>query len=135
MAFSLVSGKKCKTANLISLTLASGVRELAIKILPSLKITNPLVTLILYSRLFDPATVFSRSIFVFLLQRNDTRRPEGPDTESPALSTCSNADIFRRMNTMLGNALDFTGVCTTPNSTKGKPDMLCGKGLMLLFQG
>lgn len=52
---------------------------------------------------------------------------ESPDTESPALSTCSNADIFRRMNTMLGNALDFTGVCTTPNNTKGKPDMLCGK--------
>uniref|UniRef100_A0A3B5L5U2 RRM domain-containing protein n=1 Tax=Xiphophorus couchianus TaxID=32473 RepID=A0A3B5L5U2_9TELE len=50
-----------------------------------------------------------------------------PDTDSPALSTCSNADIFRRMNTMLGNALDFTGVCTTPNSTKHKPDLLCGK--------
>ncbi|XP_047219432.1 cytoplasmic polyadenylation element-binding protein 1-like isoform X1 [Girardinichthys multiradiatus] len=57
--------------------------------------------------------------------RNDTRRPESPDTDSPALSTCSNADIFRRMNTMLGNALDFTGVCTTPNSTKHKPDLLC----------
>ncbi|XP_013857064.1 cytoplasmic polyadenylation element-binding protein 1 isoform X4 [Austrofundulus limnaeus] len=40
--------------------------------------------------------------------RSDARRPETPDTESPALSTCSNADIFRRMNTMLGNALDFT---------------------------
>uniref|UniRef100_A0A3Q4HYD6 Cytoplasmic polyadenylation element binding protein 1a n=1 Tax=Neolamprologus brichardi TaxID=32507 RepID=A0A3Q4HYD6_NEOBR len=46
-----------------------------------------------------------------------------PDTDSPALSTCSNADIFRRMNTMLGNALDFTGVCTTPN-TKGKPNLM-----------
>uniref|UniRef100_A0A3P9NGQ5 Cytoplasmic polyadenylation element binding protein 1a n=1 Tax=Poecilia reticulata TaxID=8081 RepID=A0A3P9NGQ5_POERE len=57
--------------------------------------------------------------------RNDSRRPESPDTDSPALSTCSNADIFRRMNTMLGNALDFTGVCTTPNSTKHKPDLLC----------
>ncbi|TNM90817.1 hypothetical protein fugu_003106 [Takifugu bimaculatus] len=57
--------------------------------------------------------------------RTDTRRPESSDTESPALSTCSNADIFRRMNTMLGNALDFTGVCTTPNNTKGKQDMLC----------
>ncbi|KAM7405813.1 hypothetical protein PAMP_000235 [Pampus punctatissimus] len=42
--------------------------------------------------------------------RNDPRRPESPDPESPALSTCSNADIFRRMNTMLGNALDFTGL-------------------------
>ncbi|XP_017269672.1 cytoplasmic polyadenylation element-binding protein 1 isoform X1 [Kryptolebias marmoratus] len=57
--------------------------------------------------------------------RNDARRPESPDAESPALSTCSNADIFRRMNTMLGNALDFTGVCTTPNSSKQKPDLLC----------
>ncbi|MEQ2215902.1 hypothetical protein XENOCAPTIV_007577 [Xenoophorus captivus] len=61
--------------------------------------------------------------------RNDTRRPESPDTDSPALSTCSNADIFRRMNTMLGNALDFTGVCTTPNSTKHKPDLLCESDL------
>uniref|UniRef100_A0A3B5KZS3 RRM domain-containing protein n=1 Tax=Xiphophorus couchianus TaxID=32473 RepID=A0A3B5KZS3_9TELE len=50
-------------------------------------------------------------------------RLTSPDTDSPALSTCSNADIFRRMNTMLGNALDFTGVCTTPNSTKHKPDL------------
>ncbi|KAK2853733.1 hypothetical protein Q5P01_006394 [Channa striata] len=57
--------------------------------------------------------------------RNDPRRPDSPDSESPALSTCSNADIFRRMNTMLGNALDFTGVCTTPNNAKGKPDLLC----------
>uniref|UniRef100_A0A8C9SX44 Cytoplasmic polyadenylation element binding protein 1b n=2 Tax=Scleropages formosus TaxID=113540 RepID=A0A8C9SX44_SCLFO len=45
------------------------------------------------------------------------------DSESPALSTCSNADVFRRMNTMLGNSLDFTGVCTTP-VTKGKQDHL-----------
>ncbi|CAB1455258.1 unnamed protein product, partial [Pleuronectes platessa] len=58
-------------------------------------------------------------------QRNESRRPESPDPECPALSTCSNADIFRRMNTMLGNALDFTGVCTTPSSAKGKPDLLC----------
>uniref|UniRef100_A0A672JFA6 Cytoplasmic polyadenylation element binding protein 1b n=1 Tax=Salarias fasciatus TaxID=181472 RepID=A0A672JFA6_SALFA len=50
--------------------------------------------------------------------------PLFPDSDSPALSTCSNADIFRRMNTMLGNALDFTGVCTTPNSSKGRPDLL-----------
>ncbi|XP_024861290.1 cytoplasmic polyadenylation element-binding protein 1-like [Kryptolebias marmoratus] len=64
--------------------------------------------------------------------RNDARRPESPDAESPALSTCSNADIFRRMNTMLGNALDFTGVCTTPNSSKQKPDLLCGKRASLL---
>ncbi|KAK7912555.1 hypothetical protein WMY93_012766 [Mugilogobius chulae] len=56
--------------------------------------------------------------------RNDSHRPESPDSESPALSTCSNADIFRRMNTMLGNALDLTGVCTTPNTAKGKPDLL-----------
>ncbi|KAJ4946799.1 hypothetical protein JOQ06_008845 [Pogonophryne albipinna] len=57
--------------------------------------------------------------------RNDPRRPDSPDSESAALSTCSNADIFRRMNTLLGNALDFSGVCTTPNNTRGKPDLLC----------
>lgn len=28
---------------------------------------------------------------------------------------------------MLGNALDFTGVCTTPNNSKKKPDLLAGK--------
>ncbi|XP_034015946.1 cytoplasmic polyadenylation element-binding protein 1-like isoform X4 [Thalassophryne amazonica] len=56
--------------------------------------------------------------------RDDPRGPDRWDPESPALSTCSNADIFRRMNTMLGNALDFTGVCTTPN-TKDKRDLLC----------
>ncbi|XP_078541110.1 cytoplasmic polyadenylation element-binding protein 1 isoform X4 [Lissotriton helveticus] len=42
-------------------------------------------------------------------------------TDSPALSTCSNADIFRRINAMLDNSLDFTGVCTTP-ATKGRCD-------------
>ncbi|XP_077375041.1 cytoplasmic polyadenylation element-binding protein 1-like isoform X2 [Festucalex cinctus] len=56
--------------------------------------------------------------------RNDPRRPSSPNADSPALSTCSNADIFRRMNTMLGNALDLTGVCTTPNNTKAKADLL-----------
>ncbi|XP_071390390.1 cytoplasmic polyadenylation element-binding protein 1 isoform X1 [Centroberyx affinis] len=58
--------------------------------------------------------------------RDDPRGADRWDPESPALSTCSNADIFRRMNTMLGNALDFTGVCTTPN-TKGKRDLLCDR--------
>lgn len=57
--------------------------------------------------------------------RNDLHRPETPDSESPALSTCSNATVFRRMNTLLGNALDFTGVCTTPNNVREKPDLLC----------
>ncbi|XP_077448752.1 cytoplasmic polyadenylation element-binding protein 1-like isoform X1 [Stigmatopora argus] len=57
--------------------------------------------------------------------RNEPRRPDSPNSDSPALSTCSNADVFRRMNTMLGNALDLTGVCTTPNNTKGKADFLC----------
>ncbi|CAL9702256.1 unnamed protein product [Knipowitschia caucasica] len=56
--------------------------------------------------------------------RSESHRPECSDPESAALSTCSNADVFRRMNTMLGNALDLTGVCTTPNTTKGK-DLLC----------
>ncbi|RLW03798.1 hypothetical protein DV515_00006227 [Chloebia gouldiae] len=40
-----------------------------------------------------------------------------------ALSTCSNADIFRRINAMLDNSLDFSGVCTTP-VTKSKCDTL-----------
>uniref|UniRef100_A0A2K5SFQ1 Cytoplasmic polyadenylation element-binding protein 1 n=1 Tax=Cebus imitator TaxID=2715852 RepID=A0A2K5SFQ1_CEBIM len=34
--------------------------------------------------------------------------------EAPALSTCSNANIFRRINAMLDNSLDFSRVCTTP---------------------
>ncbi|KAG9341172.1 hypothetical protein JZ751_019611, partial [Albula glossodonta] len=57
------------------------------------------------------------------LQKDDLRVHDRWDSDSPALSTCSNADIFRRMNTMLGNSLDFTGVCTTP-ITKGKRDHL-----------
>ncbi|KAM3877496.1 cytoplasmic polyadenylation element-binding protein 1-like isoform 2-T2 [Diretmus argenteus] len=56
--------------------------------------------------------------------RDDPRSHDRWDPESHALSTCSNADIFRRMNTMLGNALDFTGVCTTPTS-KGPRELLC----------
>ncbi|XP_075713964.1 cytoplasmic polyadenylation element-binding protein 1 isoform X3 [Rhinoderma darwinii] len=40
----------------------------------------------------------------------------GCPTDTPALSTCSNADIFRRINAMLDHSLDFTGVCTTPNA-------------------
>uniref|UniRef100_A0A8C3FET0 Cytoplasmic polyadenylation element binding protein 1 n=1 Tax=Chrysemys picta bellii TaxID=8478 RepID=A0A8C3FET0_CHRPI len=46
---------------------------------------------------------------------------DSPD--APALSTCSNADIFRRINAMLDNSLDFSGVCTTP-ITKGRRDLL-----------
>uniref|UniRef100_A0A8C2A032 Cytoplasmic polyadenylation element binding protein 1b n=1 Tax=Cyprinus carpio TaxID=7962 RepID=A0A8C2A032_CYPCA len=38
------------------------------------------------------------------------------DSDIPALSTCSNADTFSRMNTMLGNSLDLSGVCTTPTA-------------------
>jgi cytoplasmic polyadenylation element-binding protein len=34
--------------------------------------------------------------------------------EAPALSTCSNASIFRRINAILDNSLDFSRVCTTP---------------------
>ncbi|KAJ8249297.1 hypothetical protein GJAV_G00233290 [Gymnothorax javanicus] len=55
--------------------------------------------------------------------KDDLRAHDRWDSDSPALSTCSNADIFRRMNNMLGNSLDFTGVCTTP-ITKGKRDQL-----------
>ncbi|XP_058592434.1 cytoplasmic polyadenylation element-binding protein 1 isoform X2 [Neofelis nebulosa] len=34
--------------------------------------------------------------------------------EAPALSTCSNANIFRRINAILDNSVDFSRVCTTP---------------------
>uniref|UniRef100_A0A668A9W8 Cytoplasmic polyadenylation element binding protein 1a n=1 Tax=Myripristis murdjan TaxID=586833 RepID=A0A668A9W8_9TELE len=67
------------------------------------------------------------------LKYHDPHDPRGAatdrwDPESPALSTCSNADIFRRMNTMLGNALDFTGVCTAHSgSSKGKRELLCDR--------
>ncbi|TSK19990.1 Cytoplasmic polyadenylation element-binding protein 1 [Bagarius yarrelli] len=56
-------------------------------------------------------------------QRDNPRALNRWDTETPALSTCSNADIFRRMNNMLGNSLDLTGVCTTP-SAKSKRDSM-----------
>ncbi|KAG9260838.1 cytoplasmic polyadenylation element-binding protein 1 isoform X2 [Astyanax mexicanus] len=57
--------------------------------------------------------------------RDNPRSLNRWDSDTPALSTCSNADIFRRMNTMLGNSLDLTGVCTTP-SAKTKRDSLIG---------
>ncbi|XP_042332566.1 cytoplasmic polyadenylation element-binding protein 1 isoform X5 [Sceloporus undulatus] len=41
----------------------------------------------------------------------------------PALTTCSNADIFRRINAMLDNSLDFNGVCATP-ITKERRELL-----------
>ncbi|NWZ43206.1 CPEB1 protein, partial [Brachypodius atriceps] len=53
---------------------------------------------------------------------------------APALSTCSNADIFRRINAMLDNSLDFSGVCTTP-VTKSRCDTLPGDGGGLLEWG
>ncbi|XP_063044029.1 cytoplasmic polyadenylation element-binding protein 1 isoform X2 [Engraulis encrasicolus] len=43
------------------------------------------------------------------------------DSEATAMSSCSNANIFRRMNSMLGNSLDLTGVCNTPGS-RGRRD-------------
>lgn len=64
----------------------------------------------------------------FSLQKDDLGRTKdcwGCPSDTPALSTCSNADIFRRINAMLDNSLDFTGVCTTPNA-KGKCDHLQG---------
>ncbi|XP_061451437.1 cytoplasmic polyadenylation element-binding protein 1 isoform X1 [Rhineura floridana] len=45
------------------------------------------------------------------------------NSDVPALTTCSNADIFRRINAMLDNSLDFSGVCTTP-ITKERRDLL-----------
>ncbi|CAB1323611.1 unnamed protein product [Coregonus sp. 'balchen'] len=52
-------------------------------------------------------------------QKEDLRLHDHWHTGSQALSTCSNGDVFRRMNTMLGNSLDLTGVCTTPTNHKG----------------
>uniref|UniRef100_A0A3P9APR6 RRM domain-containing protein n=1 Tax=Esox lucius TaxID=8010 RepID=A0A3P9APR6_ESOLU len=54
--------------------------------------------------------------------KEDLRLHDHWKTGSHALSTCSNAAIFRRMNTMLGNSLDLTGVCTTPKNHTGKRD-------------
>ncbi|PKU34014.1 hypothetical protein llap_15682 [Limosa lapponica baueri] len=51
---------------------------------------------------------------------------DSPD--APALTTCSNADIFRQINAMLDNSLDFSGVCTTP-IRKSKRDILPGNAL------
>lgn len=69
-------------------------------------------------------------LFSVSSQRDNPRALNLWDSETPALSTCSNADIFRRMNTMLGNSLDLTGVCTTP-SAKTKRDSLIGNLLAL----
>ncbi|XP_060116266.1 cytoplasmic polyadenylation element-binding protein 1 isoform X1 [Heteronotia binoei] len=44
-------------------------------------------------------------------------------SDVPALTTCSNADIFRRINAMLSNSLDFRGVCTTP-ITRDRKELL-----------
>ncbi|XP_072838350.1 cytoplasmic polyadenylation element-binding protein 1 isoform X1 [Pogona vitticeps] len=44
-------------------------------------------------------------------------------SDVPALTTCSNADIFRRINAMLDNSLDFSGVCATP-ITKERRELL-----------
>ncbi|XP_028812541.1 cytoplasmic polyadenylation element-binding protein 1 isoform X1 [Denticeps clupeoides] len=57
--------------------------------------------------------------------REDSRGHDRWDAESPGLSTCSSADLFRRMNSMLGTPLDFPGVCNTP-SAKAKRDPLTG---------
>ncbi|XP_034988009.2 cytoplasmic polyadenylation element-binding protein 1 isoform X1 [Zootoca vivipara] len=45
------------------------------------------------------------------------------NSDVPALTTCSNAEIFRQINSMLGNSLDFKGVCTTPIA-KERRDLL-----------
>lgn len=67
-------------------------------------------------------------------QRNNSRGVSDIlDSDSPALSTCSNADIFRTMNTMLGNALDLTGVCTTPTGPRARMDLLSGKTPSAMF--
>ncbi|XP_070992471.1 AP-3 complex subunit beta-2-like [Oncorhynchus clarkii lewisi] len=53
-------------------------------------------------------------------QKEDPRLHVHWHTGSQALPTCSNGAIFRRINNMLGNSLDLTGVCTTPTNHKGK---------------
>ncbi|XP_074089176.1 cytoplasmic polyadenylation element-binding protein 1 isoform X4 [Macrotis lagotis] len=55
-------------------------------------------------------------------------------SEAPALSTCSNADIFRRINAMLDNSLDFSRVCTTPIA-KGRHDHFSGDVGLQLKEG
>ncbi|XP_070619052.1 cytoplasmic polyadenylation element-binding protein 1 isoform X4 [Erythrolamprus reginae] len=45
------------------------------------------------------------------------------NSDVPALTTCSNADIFRRINAMLDNSLDLSGVCATP-ITKERRELL-----------
>ncbi|XP_029614292.1 cytoplasmic polyadenylation element-binding protein 1a isoform X2 [Salmo trutta] len=53
--------------------------------------------------------------------KEDLRLHDHWHIRSQALPTCSNGDIFRRINNMLGNSLDLTGVCTTPTNHKGEP--------------
>ncbi|XP_038873909.1 cytoplasmic polyadenylation element-binding protein 1a [Salvelinus namaycush] len=52
--------------------------------------------------------------------KEDLRLHDHWHTGSQTLPTCSNGDIFRRINNMLGNSLDLTGVCTTPTNHKGE---------------
>ncbi|KAL2088876.1 hypothetical protein ACEWY4_015775 [Coilia grayii] len=59
----------------------------------------------------------------FPSQRDDPSILNRWESEAPAMSTCSNASIFRRMNSMLGNSLDLTGVCNTPGN-RGRRDPL-----------
>uniref|UniRef100_A0AAY4DNR0 RRM domain-containing protein n=1 Tax=Denticeps clupeoides TaxID=299321 RepID=A0AAY4DNR0_9TELE len=56
--------------------------------------------------------------------KEDLRLSDCWHSDTPALSTCSNKDIFRRMNTMLGNSLDLTGVCTTPVTKRSRQHRL-----------
>ncbi|XP_048119572.1 cytoplasmic polyadenylation element-binding protein 1 isoform X2 [Alosa alosa] len=65
---------------------------------------------------------FDNSTMAFSLRDEPTIHNRW-ESEAPALSTCSNANIFRRMNSMLGNSLDLTGVCNTPGG-KGRRDPL-----------
>ncbi|XP_055756165.1 cytoplasmic polyadenylation element-binding protein 1-like isoform X2 [Salvelinus fontinalis] len=51
--------------------------------------------------------------------RDELRPHDNWAPESAALSTCSNADIYRRMNTMLGNSLDFTDLQESELSAVG----------------
>lgn len=76
----------------------------------------------------QPSSDMTVSLPVLFPQRENPRLLNCLDSDIPALSTCSNADAFCRMNTMLGNSLDLSGVCTTPTA-KCKRDPFHGKSL------
>lgn len=73
-----------------------------------------------------------KAFLIFLLQMDDFGRTKdwwGQNSDTPAFSTCSNADILRLINAMLNDFLDSGAVKTTPKAS-GKCDP--PKGILLL---